>query len=241
MKMFNLARASRLQSLRPGFFSLAIAATTALASASECHAGLVLSVENVTTTAGSLGSFDVLITNTNPTNGASYGVAADVLDISLTGTTGVEFTGVTIATTTASYIFPVSGTGPGNPFSSSLFPNTQFFASDSDFQTTSPFERIITPGQSYGLAHVTYQVMAGAAPSMGTISILSDSAGDETSLADFAGNPVGFSTSNGSFIVASAVPEPSALLLTATGLALGCLSRLGARFTLRSAKGEAIR
>jgi hypothetical protein len=241
MKMLSLARASSLRSLRLGFFSLAIAATMAFASASQCHAGLVLSVENVTTTAGSLGSFDVLITNTNPTNGASYGVAADVLDVSLTGTTGVEFTGVTIATTTAPYIFPVSSTGPGNPLSFSQFPNTQFFASDSDLQTTSPYEQLIAPGQSYGLAHVTYQVMAGAAPSMGTISILSDLAGDETSLTDYEGNSVGFSTSDGSFVVASTVPEPSALVLTATGLAFGCLGRLGARFMLRSARGGATR
>jgi hypothetical protein len=241
MKTIDLAPPNRSLSLRPPLLSLAIAAATVVASASQCQAGLVMSVENVTTTAGSLGSFDVLITNTNPTNGASYGVAADVLDISLSGTTGVEFTGVTIETTTASYIFPASGTGPGSPFSGSHFPNTEFFASDSDFQTTSPYEQLITPGQSYGLAHVTYQVLSGAAPSMGTISILVDSAGDETSLADYAGNSVGFSTSNGSFIVASAVPEPSALLLTATGLALGCLGCLGARFKSRSAKSGILR
>jgi hypothetical protein len=97
------------------------------------------------------------------------------------------------------------------------------------------------PGQSYGLAHINYQVLADAPVSMGTISILVDAAGDETSLSDNAGNSVGFSTSNGSFIVASAVPEPSAWLLTATGLALGGLSRLGARFMSRSVKGGAIR
>jgi hypothetical protein len=211
--------------LRSCLYIFAIAATMFIGSSSRCRAGLVMTVENVTTTAGSLGSFDVLITNTNPSNGASYGVAADAVEIALTGTTGVEFTGVSIATTSAPYIFPVSGTSVGGLFSYDSFPNTQFTVSDSDFVNTAPYEQLIDPGQSYGLVHVSYQVLANAPASMGTISILDSG----TSLADFDGNAVQFSTSNGSFIVAGAVPSPPALFLTATGLVLGFLGRLRAR------------
>lgn len=95
------ALTNSVQALLPGSLTIAIAVATVLAFASPSHTGLVMSVENVTTTAGSTGTFDVFLTNANPANSASYGVAADVLDISPTGTTGVAFTTVTFATTTA--------------------------------------------------------------------------------------------------------------------------------------------
>ncbi len=54
--------------------------------------------------AGASGSFDLVLINTNATGGTSYDVAADSLDIALSGTAGVTITDVTMSTS-SNYIF----------------------------------------------------------------------------------------------------------------------------------------
>jgi len=86
----------------PGF-RLALAAALVLAAALgrdvPCRAaGLVIEAPNVTAPAGSSGSFDLLLVNTNPAGGASYNVAADSFELSLLGPVAVTFTDVSINT-----------------------------------------------------------------------------------------------------------------------------------------------
>jgi hypothetical protein len=215
---------------RPGLIAAIGVGIVMLVCATRSDAGFVISVSNVTASAGSSGSFDILLSNTNSPEGASYSVSSDGLELAMTGISGVTFTGVTIDTTTP-YIYLTSGTTiGGGPFSFDNFPNTEFTASDSEFSSLDNYQRTIAPGMSLGLAHVTYSVAAGTAPSAGLIDIVVNSDGSATSLADFAGDAIPFTAMDGSFTVTpSAVPEPSAFLLTATGFALVVLGQRRAR------------
>jgi hypothetical protein len=178
-----------------------------------CQAGLVIESQSVTATPGSSGSFDILIMNTNSPGGSSFDVASDFVGLSLTGLPGVEFTGVSITTTSAPYIYVLSGTTQGGgPFSFDNFPTTQFLASDSEFGPLG--FRAIDPGDTFGLANVTYTVASSAAAGAGTLTITSD-----TSLADANGANVAFTPMNGVFTV-STIPEPSSVI----SLAIGCAS-----------------
>jgi hypothetical protein len=219
---------------RRGLASLVLVAAAALVPAHRCTAGLVLSVQNVRASAGSSGSFDMIITNNTATGGASYLVASDVVKVGLTGTTGVQFSGVSISTAMP-YIFPVSGTTQGGgPLSTSTFPGTSFTASDSDFETTAPYARMISAGQTYGLAHILYSVAAGAVGSAGSISIDPALSG----LSDPNFTAVAFTVTNGSFTVTgAAVPEPSTMLMTAAGAVLASIGRRLPR-TKRLARGR---
>ena len=176
-----------------------------------CRAGgLLISAPAVNAAAGSNGAFDVTITNTNGTNGTSYDVAGDIVELTLTGPSGVNFTGVSIATADT-YIYAVSATTiPGSVFSFSTFPGTML--ETFDFDVSSVGFREIDPGQTFGLVHVTYSVAAGAAPGTGSLMF-----GPDTSLSDqFANNITDFTAPAGSFTVTS-VPEPSSLILLAVG------------------------
>ncbi len=91
--------------LGPGF-RLALAAALVLAAALglevPCRAaGLVIEAPYVTAPVGSSGSFDLLLVNTNPAGGASYNVAADSFELSLSGPVAVTFTDVSINTIVA--------------------------------------------------------------------------------------------------------------------------------------------
>ena len=216
---------------RPGLIAAIGVGIVMLVSATRSDAGFVITAANVTASAGSIGSFDVLISNTNSPGGASYSVSSDGLQLALTGISGVTFTGVTIDTTTP-YIYLTSGTTlpGGGPLSFDNFPNTGFAASDSEFSPADDYQRTIAPGMSFGLAHVTYSVAAGTAPGAGLIDIVVNPDGSATSLADFNGDAIPFTAMDGSFtITPSVVPEPSALLLTATGFALVVLGQRRAR------------
>ena len=99
--------------LGPGF-RLALAAALVLAAALglevPCRAaGLVIEAPYVTAPVGSSGSFDLLLVNTNPAGGASYNVAADSFELSLSGPVAVTFTDVSINTIVAPYIYVSRG------------------------------------------------------------------------------------------------------------------------------------
>jgi len=180
-------------------------------------AGLLISAPAVNAAAGSSGAFDVTITNTNGTNGTSYDVAGDTVELGLTGPSGVNFTGVSIATADT-YIYAVSATTQGSVFSYSTFPGTVL--ETFDFDVSSVGFREIDPGQTFGLVHVTYSVAAGAAPGTGSLTF-----GPDTSLSDPTGaNIADFTAPAGSFTVSS-VPEPSSLILLAAGVVAVSLCR----------------
>ncbi len=204
--------------LGPGY-RLALAAVLVLAAALgrdvPCRAaGLVIEAPNVTATAGSSGSFDVLLLNTNAAGGDSFHVAADSLGLSLSGPLNVTFTDVSISTIVAPYIYVTSGTTQGGgPLSLDTFPNTQFTASDSEF--AAPGFRTVNPGDTFGLVHVSFTVSPTTALGTDTIAIAS---GPTTSLSDESLNSLPFTILNGSI---SVVPEPCALAQAATAAMIG--------------------
>ncbi len=215
---------SRSLTFRLPLTTFALCFATALAGPAPCRAGLILEAQNVTSSPGSTGSFDIVILNTDP--GTNFRVAGDSIKIALNGVSGVSFTAATIATTTP-YIYPQSGTlgPPASPLSFSSFPNTTFIASDSEFGPLG--YRSISFGETYGLAHVSYSVASSAVASVGTISFLDLGAG--TSLSDTSGGSIPFATQNGTFTIspAATTPEPSSVVLLAVGGS--CLAMVGVR------------
>jgi len=202
----------------PGF-RLALAAALVLAAALgrdvPCRAGLLIEAPSLLATPGSSSSFDLLLVNTNPAGGASYNVAADSFELSLSGPVAVTFTDVSISTIVAPYIYVPSGTTQGGgPLSLDTFPNTQFTASDSEF--AAPGFRTVNPGDVFGLAHVSFTVSPTAGLGADTIAIASGAA---TSLSDENGNAIPFAISNG--LIGSGVPEPCALAQAATAAMIG--------------------
>ncbi len=168
-------------------------------------------------TPGSSGSFDVLLMNTNGPLGASYNIAADSLDLVLSGSPGFSFTDVTI-NTSVSYIYSVSATSlPGSdPLNFGItFPNMGFTVVDSD--GADPFFQTVGPGATFGLARVFYTVDPTASGT-DTITIASLNVG--TSLSDINLNPFPFTAVNGVISTAS-VPEPSTLIQTGTAVLIG--------------------
>jgi hypothetical protein len=195
----------------------------ALGLATPCRADLLIFAPALSAQQGSTGTFDVLITNNNAVGGASYDIAGDTVQLSLTGTSGVTFTFASIATVADPYIYVSSGTLPingGGPLSSDVFPNTTFHATDTEFNP--PGFRTINPGDTFGLVHVGYSIAGDAALGLGNLVL-----GPDTGLADTNGGPITtFTNANGTLTVtpgAPSTPEPSALVLLASGAGLGLI------------------
>ena len=159
--------------------------------------------------------------NTNAAGGASFGVSLDSLELALSGSAGVAFTDVTI-NTVVPYIYAVSATTlPGSIRSTSgSFPNAGFTVSDSD--GGSPFFQAVIPGDTFGLANVSYTV---SPTFLGTDTITIASLNVGTSLSDINGNAIPFTATNGS-ISTSSIPEPSTLIQATTAVLIG-LGALG--------------
>ena len=206
-----------MRELAPALAAVLAVAMT-LPVVSPCRAdGLVIEAPTLTVAPGSSGSFDVLLMNTNAPGGASYGVSLDSLELALSGSAGVAFTDVTI-NTIVPYIYTVSATTlPGSdPLNFGIvFPNTGFTVADSD--GGSPFFQTVNPGDSFGLANVSYTV-SPTFSGTDTITIASLNVG--TSLSDINGNAIPFTAINGS-ISTTAIPEPSTLIQAATAVLIG--------------------
>jgi hypothetical protein len=200
---------------------LAVALAAIIGGAVPCSAGgLVIEAPNLTATPGSSGSFDLLLVNTNSPGGAGYDVSGDEFILSLLGPLGITFTDATIATdpVTAPYIFVLSGTTlpGGSPLSMDTFPNTQFTGVDLEF--ASPYYRTVNPGQTFGLAHVSYAVSSSTPNGIDTITIAPS---PESLLTDLAGNSIPFGITNGLIAVGTVIPEPWALTQAATAVLVG--------------------
>jgi hypothetical protein len=203
------------------FRVIAVALAAIVGGAVPCSAGgLVIEAPNLTATPGSSGSFDLLLVNTNLTGGTSYDVSSDQFVLSLSGPLGIAFTGVSIATdpVAAPYIFVSSGTTQpgGPPLSTDPFPNTQFTGADADF--ASPYYRIVNPGQTFGLAHVSYAVSSSTPNGVDSITIAPP---PNTLLTMLDGTPISFGITNGSIAVGTVVPEPWALTQASTAVLIG--------------------
>jgi hypothetical protein len=187
--------------------------TLALGQAVPCRADLVIEAPNLIAPPGTSGSFDLLLVNTNPAGGASYHVAADSLGLSLMGPLSATFTDVSIQTIVP-YIYVTSGTTQGGgPYSQDTFPNSQFTASDSEF--AAPGFRTVNPGDTFGLAHVSYTISSTSPGGRDTLAFLSPA----TSLSDENGNALTVSLVSGS--IATTVPEPAALIPAGTAALIG--------------------
>jgi hypothetical protein len=186
--------------------ALAIALAAACWTGPACRADLVIEAPTLTVGPGSAGSFDILITST----GGSFNVASDTVELTLSGLSGVSFTGASIETITPYIYGAVSATTEGSTFTFSTFPGTTF--ETFDFLLTLGAQTI-SAGDVFGLVNVTYSVDPGATPgASGTLTL-----GTDTSLADAVGNNVSFTALDGSITIASAVPEPTSVVLLAVG------------------------
>jgi hypothetical protein len=210
-------------------FSLILIVTICLGTVTPCRAGgLAIEAPNLTgVLPGSTGSFDILLSNTNSTGGASFNVASDNLAVSLLGPVDVTITSVSL-TTSATYIFAQSiDTNFGLPFATINNPPTSFASNDAgDVAAGYPGFQLVSPGQTYGLAHVTYAISSTATGGVDTISI--DSVNVGTSLSDPQGNPLSFTAMNGS-ISLLAVPEPASIISAATAVLIGMAVACGRR------------
>ena len=199
------------------FRVIAVALAAIVGGAVPCSAGgLVIEAPNLTATPGSSGSFDLLLVNTNLTGGASYDVSSDQFVLSVSGPLGITFTGVSIATdpVAAPYIFVSSGTTQpgGPPLSADTFPNTTFTGADTEFAL--PGFRIVNPGETFGLAHISYTESSFSPGGTDTITIAPF---PDSLLTDLAGNPIPFGITNGSITI----PEPWALTQASTAILVG--------------------
>ncbi len=128
-------------------FAFPLAAVVALIFAPAAHAGLVFSVNNVTAEAGSTGNTTLEVSLTNSGLAASPEIAAFQFQLTVSGTSGVSFTGVDVLTTNSPYIFGANTSAP--PLSFDPFPSTSFTASD--IYTISGSGVALGAGQTVGI------------------------------------------------------------------------------------------
>jgi hypothetical protein len=204
-----------------------LAAALVVFATTQSRAGsLQIVVENTAAAPGSVGQFDVILQNDSA---SAVTIGAFSVDVLLSSTMSVSFTGIN-NNTTLPYIFSITGSFPPG-FAGSLLPME---ASGNDVAASGG--QVVNPGQSFGLADVTYLVDPSA--SAGSVGVTLEPTPvflpppGGTSLSDDQGNPVAFASVNGTITIqtAAVVPEPStAILLSTSGLIL----LLGRRFSRR--------
>ena len=204
------SRSRLVAGLLAGLSALACGPTAA-------NADFVMSIGDYEQTSALSGTFEVTLSNTDPT---TYYVAGFSFELMLPSSSGIQFTGASTATVANPYIFNGTGSAtidPGFVFSYDSFPNTSFTASDTEFTYSSI---AIASGSSFGLGLVSYTISPNAPPGSVPISFVSDG----TSLSDADGNAISFTTQGGS-IRANAIPEPSSFVLLITSAAALAASR----------------
>jgi PEP-CTERM motif len=190
--------------------------------AGSCRAGgLIISAPDITAAPGSSGSFLVLLTDTDPSGSQPFSVFSDSFQITATaGQTDVTFTGATTSTGgPPDYIYPDSlanvlfGGSIDTAAPGSSFPTmTSFAAVDSAVSTATT----ISPGDVVSLGLISYTISASAAPGAVIALQFGGNTNPFNSLSDAAGNPVAFTTMDGSITISggtAVVPEPSTLTM----------------------------
>jgi hypothetical protein len=167
-------------------------------------------VPDVVAAPGSTGSFDVTLQNPS-TSTQDVTVGGFNIDIRLADTSKVTFTGID-AMTTVPYVFTTSGSFG---FLGSVL-GGGIEVTGNDLALPPANGVTLTPGEMLGLAHVSYQVAANAAP--GVVPVPLVHLGSGTTLADENGVSIDFGTMNGTITIAgAAVPEPGSLVMLALG------------------------
>jgi hypothetical protein len=197
-----------IRTIAPALLALAVG----LAGVLPSRAGtLDIVVESTTALPGTAGGFDVDLVNNSA---STVTVASFSVDVLLTDTTFVTFTGINNSTV-APYIFSLSGSFPPG-FSGNLLPME---ATGNDLAATAG--QIVNPGETWGLAHISYLVDPAAPPGTVVPMVLEQFPVNlpppgGTNLLDPTGAQIAFSGlgSNGTITVGTRpVPEPSSVVL----------------------------
>jgi PEP-CTERM motif len=203
-----------IRTIAPALVALALC----LAGGPPTRAGtLNIVVQSTTASPGTTGGFDVDLVNNSA---SAVTIAAFNVDVLLTDTTFVTFTGIHNGTT-APYIFSITGSFPPG-FTSNLLPME---AAGNDLSAGG---QVVNPGETWGLAHISFLVDS-AAP-LGTIvpmtleefALFLPTGG--TSLLDPAGAPIPFSGlgPNGTITIGTqSVPEPTSLVMAGVAALAG--------------------
>jgi hypothetical protein len=201
--------------LRPSRAVGVFAACLLFLATTTARAELVLNmiVTNSSATPGSPGSFDVILENaTSSTQDVTVG--GFNIDVLLANTDKVTLTKID-TNTALPYIFTSTGSFG---FQEAVLGNGSEVTGN-DLALPPLNGMTLTPGQSFGLAHVSYQVAANATG--GDVSVPLVGIGSGTALADENGVPiVDFSTQAGTISILASVPEPSSVVLLAIGFAV---------------------
>jgi hypothetical protein len=203
-----------IRTIAPALVALALC----LAGGPPSRAGtLNIVVESTTASPGTIGGFDVDLVNNSA---SAVTIASFNVDVLLTDTTNVVFSAIHNSTT-APYIFSITGSTPPG-FIGGLLPME---AAGQDVAATGG--PVVNPGETWGLAHVSYLVDP-AAP-LGTIIpvaleltpvFLPPPGG--TRLFDPTGAPIPFNMVNGTITVGTlGVPEPSSLVMAGVAALAG--------------------
>jgi hypothetical protein len=197
---------------RPGFV-LAAGVAACLLSPSTARASSIVSIESVNVAAGSSGNgIDVELTNSGPSavtiGGFSFEISIANMDISFTGAN---------TSTAAAYIF-----GTDSLFGPDLAgPSSGQSLAVSDVFSIFFSGATLDAGTTVGLGHVLFDVSPNAASGSFSVDL---ALFPSTSLSDESGNNVPIDTLvSGRITITAAegdvVPEPSSLLLLASGVA----------------------
>ena len=163
-------------------------------------------VADSSATPGSAGGFDVILENA-PNSTQDVTVGGFNFDILLANTAMVTLKGID-SNTASTYIF--ASTGSFGFLGNVLGGGIEVTGND---LAIPPLNGVtLSPGQSFGLAHVSYQVAANAVG--GTVPVPLAAIGSGTALSDENGGSIAdFSTRAGAISILAPVPEPSSMLL----------------------------
>ena len=202
------------------FRVIAVALAAIVGGAVPCSAGgLLIEAPDLTVTPGSSGSFDLLLVNTNAIGGDSYDVSSDQFVLSLSGPLGISSRASrsTRSGRRALHLRVVGDNAAGRTAAlHGHLPEHPFTGIDAEF--ASPGFRTVNPGETFGLAHVSYSVSPTAANGIDTITI----APSPLSLLTMVdGTRISFGISNGLITVGVPIPEPWAITQAATAAVIG--------------------
>jgi hypothetical protein len=206
-----------------------VVAGLVLCIAIPARAGIVVSVESVSATAGTTGNtLEVDIQNTGP---ATVDIAAFAFELTVTASSGVTFTGADINTTTNPYIFTGNSLfGPNIGTTSNM--GMTLDASDGAVSGSTA----LGTGSTLGLGRVFFDVSASAQSGPVTVSLTPFPV---TNLSDPNLNNISIDTlSNGTITISGGtVPEPSALVSAGLGILLSACLVYSMRRTALPARG----
>jgi hypothetical protein len=181
----------------------ALLVAAALWAPTAAASGLLFSIADLQQ-GGGIGTFEVILTNTELAGSATYDVAGFSFELAAAAGSDLVFTAADYGPASAPYIF--DGTGqttldPSIPLSYDPFPTGDVIGSDTEFTYPSI---AIDPGHTFSLGLISFS----ATSDVPLIDLQLSFVAGGTSLSDRDGLPIAFLLPN------AAVPEPSTLALS---------------------------